>query len=63
LDNKGGLSFRTTTQGIILGVSEPVGSVCLQCRELSDQRREVAGYVPGYVLTATPVSIDPYVSL
>jgi hypothetical protein len=39
-------------EGGILGVGEPVGCISLQSRQLPEQRREVAGYVPGHVLRA-----------
>ena len=43
-------SLQAVSEGCVLGVGEPVDSVCLQRRELPYQRRENAGCVPGYVL-------------
>lgn len=42
--------FQSVSQGSIRRVGKPVGSVPLQRREFPDRRREVACYVPGYVL-------------
>jgi len=41
---------QTGSKGSVLRLCESVGSGSLQCRELPDQRREVASYAPGYVL-------------
>ena len=42
--------LQAVPEGGVLRASESMGSVCLQRRQLPDQRREVAGRVPGYVL-------------
>src|SRR5215211_3606559 len=43
-------SLKPEPEGGVLRVGEPVVSIRLQCRQLSDQRREVSGYVPAHVL-------------
>ena len=43
-------SLQTVSEGSVLRVGEQVVSVSLQGRELPDQRREIVGCVPGYVL-------------
>jgi hypothetical protein len=39
--------LQSVPEGGVLRVREPMCSISLQCRELPDQRREVAGRAPG----------------
>jgi hypothetical protein len=43
-------SLQAVPKGCVLRVGKSMGSVSLQGRKFSYQRREVAGNVPGYVL-------------
>ena len=51
--------LQPVSQGCILRIGQPVGSVSLQGSELPDQPREVAGCVPGYVLRVLWAHYEP----
>ena len=54
-------SLQAVPQCGVLRVCESVGSVCLQCRKLPYQCREVAGRILGYILWVLWAHYEPTV--